>query len=112
MTPGGGVEGDETLEEAAAREAAEALSVTGVRLTPLWSQAVEFSFRGETVRQLEGCFLLRLSSADVVADEAARKARHREGIVAARWWSLEEIEQAAEQVFPRDLGERLRTLQS
>lgn len=84
----------------------------GVRLTPLWSQAVEFSIRDETVRQLEGYFLPRLSNANVIADDTARQARHREGIVAARWWSLEEIEQAAEQIFPQDLGERLRTLQS
>jgi len=40
----------------------------------------------------------------VIADDTARQARHREGIVAARWWSLEEIEQAAEQIFPDARG--------
>ncbi len=111
-TPGGGLESEETFEEAAAREAVEELSLTGARLTFLWCQTVEFSFRGESIRQVERYFLVRLSSGDVVLDECVRKAHSLEGIVASRWWSLEEIEETPEQVFPEDLGERLRGLQS
>jgi ADP-ribose pyrophosphatase YjhB (NUDIX family) len=107
-TPGGGLEGEETFEEAAVREAVEELSLTEPRLTALWCQTVEFSFRGQWIRQVERYFLVRLSSGDVVLDESVRKAHCLEGIFASRWWSLEEIEETLEPVFPEDLGERLR----
>ena len=109
--PGGGLEGEETFEEAAAREAAEELSLSGIPLTSLWCQTIEFTFRGKSVRQIERYFLMRLSRADLVLGESAREAHRREGIVASRWWSLEEIERTTEEVFPVDLGERLRRLQ-
>jgi 8-oxo-dGTP pyrophosphatase MutT (NUDIX family) len=110
-TPGGGLEGEETFEEAAAREAAEELALTPTKLVPLWSQTVEFTFRGQSIRQVERYFLMRLSRGDVTLDENVRDAHRREGILAARWWSLEEIEATSEQVYPDSLCERLRGLQ-
>ena len=47
-TPGGGLERDETFEQAAAREAAEELSLTLTTFTPLWCLTVDFSFRGQS----------------------------------------------------------------
>ena len=107
-TPGGGLEGQETFEEAAAREAEEELSITGGTLTPLWCRTVEFTFRGQPIRQVERYFLMRLSRPDVAAAEAVREAHRREGIVAARWWSLAELETTSEQIFPEDFCECLR----
>jgi len=109
--PGGGLEGEETFEEAATREAAEELSLAGTPLTPLWCQTVEFTFRGKSIRQMERYYLMRLSPGDVVLGESVREAHRQEGIVASRWWSLEEIERTTEEVFPVGLGERLRRLQ-
>ena len=43
-TPGGGLERDETFEQAAAREAGEELDLTLTRFTPLWCLTVNFSF--------------------------------------------------------------------
>ena len=111
-TPGGGLEGEETFEEAAAREAAEELSLTPAALTPLWCQTVEFTIRGQPIRQVEHFFLTRLSRADHALVHMVREAHLREGIVTARWWSLKEIESTSERVFPKDLCERLRGLQS
>ena len=108
--PGGGLEGDETFEEAAAREAAEELSVTGARLTPLWCQTVEFRFRGESVRQVEHFFLMRLPEETIEFGDRLREVHRREGIVAWRWWSLEEIAATRERIFPEDFAERLREL--
>jgi ADP-ribose pyrophosphatase YjhB (NUDIX family) len=109
-TPGGGLEGEETFEEAAAREAAEELSPTGGILVPLWCRTVEFTFRGQWIRQVESYFLMRLSRLDFAPSETVREEHRREGIVAARWWSLEELETAAERVYPEDLCECLRGL--
>jgi ADP-ribose pyrophosphatase YjhB (NUDIX family) len=110
--PGGGLEGDETFEEAAAREAVEELSVTGAALRPLWCQPVEFWFRGESVRQVERFFLMRLSVGQAELGDFVGETHRREGIVASRWWSLEEIATTRERIFPEDLGERLRGLES
>ncbi|MBZ5497158.1 MAG: NUDIX domain-containing protein [Acidobacteriia bacterium] len=109
-TPGGGLEGEETFEEAAAREAAEELSLTGGTLTPLWCRTVEFTFRGQSVRQVERYFLMRISRHDVALAETVQEAHRREGIIAARWWSLAELETTSERVFPEDLCEYLRGL--
>lgn len=109
-TPGGGLGDEETFEHAAAREAAEELSLTGPTLEALWRRTVEFTFRGQAIRQVERYFLIRVERDDVGLGETVRDAHGREGIMAARWWSLEEIEAASEQVFPEDLCERLRGL--
>ena len=108
-TPGGGVEGGETSEQAAAREAAEECSLTGTALIALWTLTVEFTLRGQSIRQIERYFLMRVSRQDVALGDLVREAHRREGIVAARWWSLDEIDTTSERVFPGDLCERLRT---
>ena len=110
-TPGGGLEGDETFEQAALREAVEELAIEIQSPVPLWSTTVEFSFRGQRVRQTERYFLVRLSDADIFSPHGLVENVHRsEGIVATRWWTLEEIENTTEVVYPEDLCERLRAL--
>jgi 8-oxo-dGTP pyrophosphatase MutT (NUDIX family) len=109
-TPGGGLDGDETFEEAAIREAVEELAISCASLLPLWRRTVEFSFRGAAVRQEEQYFLLRISPGAVALGHQVREAHDHEGIIAARWWSIEDIETTSEQVFPEDLPRRVREL--
>lgn len=111
-TPGGGLERDETFEQAAAREAAEELSLTLMTFTPLWCLTVDFSFRGQSIQQVEQYFLVRLSRDDLGLGEMVSDAHRREGIVAAHWWPIEEIETTSEQVFPENLCERGRGLRA
>jgi 8-oxo-dGTP pyrophosphatase MutT (NUDIX family) len=109
-TPGGGLETGETFEQAAAREAAEELGLTLTEFAPLWEREVEFSFRGTRYCQFERYFLLHVARDGLAIGQAAREVHAREGIVATRWWSLEEIEATTERVFPEDLLRRLREL--
>jgi ADP-ribose pyrophosphatase YjhB (NUDIX family) len=90
-TPGGGLESGDTFQQAAAREAIEELALEPAMLEPLWQQTVMFRFRGAEIIQLEQYFLMRVSRDDVALDAAVRDAHVREGIVSARWWSLEEM---------------------
>ena len=92
------------------REAAEELAISSRTFLPLWRRTVEFSFRGASVRQEEQFFLLRVLPGDVALGEEVREAHRYEGIIATRWWSLDEIETTSEQVFPEDLPQRLREL--
>lgn len=111
-TPGGGLDGDETFENAAIREAAEELAISSRTFVPLWNRTVEFSFRGAAIRQEEHYFLLQVPPGEVALGHQVREAHGREGIIATRWWSLEEIEATSEQVFPEDLPRRVRELRS
>lgn len=111
-TPGGALEGDETFEEAAIREATEELAITisSRSVLPLWRTTAEFSFRGIPFRQEEQFFLLRIAPGEVALGHEVREAHNHEGILAARWWSIEDIEATSERVFPEDLVQRLREL--
>jgi 8-oxo-dGTP pyrophosphatase MutT (NUDIX family) len=109
-TPGGALDGDETFEDAAIREAAEELDISSRSFLPLWHRTVEFSFRGIPVRQEEHYFLLRIPLDEVALGQQVRAAHCREGIIATRWWSFEDIETTSDEVFPEDLPQRLREL--
>lgn len=109
-TPGGRLEGRETFEEAAAREAKEELFLTEVVTVPVWERTVEFTSLGKVIQQAERYFLLRMARSDIALEENVREAHRRDGIVATRWWAFDEITATTERVFPEDLGERLRNL--
>ena len=109
-TPGGGVEGDETFAEAAAREAMEELALPSPTLVPLWLRTSEFTFRGKAIRQNEQFFLLRVAAKEIEPGYAVQEAHRHEGILGLRWWLPGEIEATSEQVYPEDLPERLREL--
>ena len=104
-TPGGGLEPGETLEQAAHREASEELGAAAVTLAPLWSGHSSFRFANREISQTETFFLVAGHSG--VLGPGVEDLHRREGIVEVRWWSLGEIRDSGEPIFPVDLAARL-----
>jgi 8-oxo-dGTP pyrophosphatase MutT (NUDIX family) len=109
FTPGGGLSGDETPAQGAARELAEE---TGLQVDPgelgepVWRQVAEFSFRHLQYRQDQDFYLLRVDEWRV--DTAGMDDDEQQTITEHRWWSAAEIEASGEQIFPEELASLLR----
>ncbi|MGW8883695.1 NUDIX hydrolase [Streptomyces sp. NPDC055749] len=109
FTPGGGVEGEETREEAALRELFEETGIADVELGPvLWKRICSFPFDGRRWDQDEWYFLARTTQ--TVTAPAGLTDLERRSIAGSRWWTSAELLAARETVYPTRLGELLRTL--
>jgi 8-oxo-dGTP pyrophosphatase MutT (NUDIX family) len=105
-TPGGGVEEDESLEQAARREASEELGTHDVDLTYLWTGLTEFEFADKDVSQTEEFF--RVTGHPGVFGPEVEATHKRERILESRWWSAGEIEASHDRILPLDLAKRVR----
>ncbi|MFF3321026.1 NUDIX hydrolase [Streptomyces sp. NPDC002889] len=109
FTPGGGLEGDETREEAALRELAEETGITEVELGPvLWRRHCSFPFDGRRWDQDEWYFLAR--TAQTATAPGGLTDLERRSVAGLRWWTSAELSAARETVYPTRLAELLRTL--
>lgn len=109
FTPGGGLEGDETHEQAALRELMEETGITEVELGPaLWQRFCSFPFAGRRWDQDERYFLARTSQTYTRA--AGLTELERRSVAGARWWTCQELTEAHETVYPTRLAELLRRL--
>ncbi|WAX77702.1 NUDIX hydrolase [Streptomyces sp. KMM 9044] len=109
FTPGGGVEGDESREQAALRELAEETGITEVELGPvLWRRTCSFPFAGRRWDQDEWYYLARTTGR--VTGDTALTELERRSVTGARWWTCPELARARETVYPTRLAELLRTL--
>jgi len=112
FTPGGGLEGEETHEEAALRELVEETGITEVELGPaLWRRRCSFPFAGRRWDQDEWYYLARTAGTALSEPVgAALTELERRSVAGARWWTCQELHQAHETVYPTRLAELLRRL--
>jgi 8-oxo-dGTP pyrophosphatase MutT (NUDIX family) len=105
ITPGGGLEGDETYEQAAARELHEETGIT-VPIGPcVWTRRHVFPWRVAPIDQRERFFVVRVTDTTISRDGwTATEHQHQSD---GRWWSVDEIAASEEWFAPRRLASLL-----
>jgi 8-oxo-dGTP pyrophosphatase MutT (NUDIX family) len=109
FTPGGGLEEDESREEAALRELTEETGITDVELGPVvWQRKCSFTFDGRRWEQDEWYYLARTGQTE--AAPLRLTELERRSVTGLRWWTSAELLSARETVYPTRLAGLLRRL--
>ncbi|MFI6849885.1 NUDIX domain-containing protein [Kitasatospora sp. NBC_00085] len=109
FTPGGGLEAGEGVHEAAVRELSEETGLRGVELGPLVAYGTaSFSFRGQRYEQEQWFHLARTT--ETALDHSGMGADEHAQLLAVHWWTIEELRETAETVYPVGLADFLEQL--
>jgi 8-oxo-dGTP pyrophosphatase MutT (NUDIX family) len=109
-TPGGGAEDGEDYPAAALRELAEETGWDDIALGPeVLRRKFPMDYGGWMVEQQERLYLARtVQPGRQIRGVEAMHAT--DGIGGWRWWSLPELDQTAEEVWPHGLADLIRSL--
>ncbi|MGJ7441007.1 NUDIX hydrolase [Aquipuribacter sp. MA13-6] len=101
FTPGGGIEGEESAEEAAHRELWEETGLRDQSLTgPVAERRSEFAFDGLLYRQHELYFAVVLPDPEVLVAPVAHTDLEVRSVLRWRWWSAAELVTTPDRVYP------------
>ena len=111
ITPGGGLDDGESVEDGAVREVFEE---TGLRLSPtqlgpvIATRVATFEFEHRQFRQSESFFSVhveRFTPQHHGWDEVERRA-----LLDHRWWTVDELRATDEAVYPRELPDVVQAI--
>jgi 8-oxo-dGTP pyrophosphatase MutT (NUDIX family) len=103
INPGGGLLPGESHPEAALRELREEVGLTGVDLGPwIWHREQVLEWNGRPIRQRERHFLVRVAAHEV--DRSGNDEQELRVLEDMRWWSLPELQTAADVFAPRRIA--------
>lgn len=106
LAPGGGLDFEETHEQAAVRELWEETSINRVELGPcVWHRSHVFAWKNALWEQQEQYFVVRVGSPEVNMDFVNEEELRI--LTELRWWTVDEILASEETFVPRGMGSLL-----